>query len=229
MKRAVGVLGVGALLMAATPAAFGGWAVIRVHQLPQYMETGRAVRIAFSVLQHGQEPLDGLSPTVTVQTRGATGKAHRTVVSAVSAGARGRYEAALVAEDTGDVRITIEAGWRDATTALLPLRAVAPGHVPERVASAERGRALFVAAGCVTCHAKRDDHEMGPRHHVDIGPELTARQFPADWLARKLADPARYRAPNQWGMPNLHLTDDEIAALASYVNARSSAGLTSSR
>jgi hypothetical protein len=66
----------------------------------------------------------------------------------------------------------------------------------------------------------RDDTEVQERHQVGVGPDLTGRGFAADWLATKLADPARDRVRTTDGviMPDLDLAEAEIAALVEYVN-----------
>jgi mono/diheme cytochrome c family protein len=219
MRRIIGILAIGALLVAATPAAFGGWAVITIESLPEYLEAGQPTTLTFMVRQHGQTPMADLSPTVSLQPRGAHFAFGRSTVTAMAAGAPGRYQATVTAPDTGAVRLTIDANWHAAEIALLPIPVVAEGRAPAPLAEPDRGRQLFVSKGCVTCHAKGDDREMLARHDLEIGPPLTGRQFPAEWLAGKLADPARYRpTPDAWGMPDLRLSAQEIAALASYVN-----------
>ena len=83
-----------------------------------------------------------------------------------------------------------------------------------------RGRQLFAAKGCVTCHAKHDAPEFADWQLVAWGPDLTGRSFPADWLAQKLADPAQFRGARTSGpvMPALTLDEREIAALVHFVN-----------
>jgi len=219
MRRVPGMLAMGVVLIAATPAAFGGWAVITVDKVPASLEVGRPVTVAFTIRQHGREGLRDLQPTVTV----APAHARRATVTAVAAGRPGHYAATVTALDTGAAVITIDANWREARVALLPVPVVPPRASLPTVTGAARGRQLFVAKGCVTCHAKRDDPEVHAQHLVDIGPELTGRTWPADWLAGKLANPARFRtagAGDDLPMPNLGLSDREIAALASYLNAR---------
>jgi hypothetical protein len=81
-----------------------------------------------------------------------------------------------------------------------------------------------VAKGCVSCHAKRDDRQNVGRTDVAIGPDLTGRAFDAEWLATKLADPARNRVrTNEFvEMPALDLDEPEITALVQYLNRRTS-------
>ena len=43
-------------------ARAGGWAVVSVEQMPEYLVVGRAQEITFNVRQHGVERLAGLKP-----------------------------------------------------------------------------------------------------------------------------------------------------------------------
>ena len=61
MRRAIGTLGLGLLLVAATPGEFGGWTVITVSDLPEYLEVGRPTSLTFTIRQHGQQLLSGRS------------------------------------------------------------------------------------------------------------------------------------------------------------------------
>jgi mono/diheme cytochrome c family protein len=220
MRRALIFPSLSLLLIAALPTPFGGWAVITVHDVPEYLDAGRPTTIAFTVRQHGQEPMDGLSPTVTVRQRSDRRVRGAREVAARPAGARGRYEAVLGPADTGSVELTIDANWHTARIALMPIPVVAAGARPRPLPAADFGRQLFVAKGCVSCHAKRDDRVMLARGAPAIGPDLTGRGFAADWLAAKLADPARNRVRfNEYvAMPDLGLNQREIGALVAYLN-----------
>jgi mono/diheme cytochrome c family protein len=226
MRRALSIPAIGLCLIAATPTPFGGWAVITVEQLPEYLEAGRPASLAFTVRQHGQTLMDDLEPTVTLRQKGERRLWGPRGVKAVRRGP-GRYEATFTPADTGDVLITIDANWHTATTALLPIPVVAAGRIPEALASEDRGRQLFVAKGCVSCHTKRDDRTMLGRNDANTGPDLTGRTFPAEWLAAKLADPERNRVrSNEFTvMPNLGLTEREIASLIGYLNQRMTDGV----
>jgi mono/diheme cytochrome c family protein len=227
MRRALVLPAIGLCLIAATPTPFGGWAVITVEQLPEYLEAGRPVSLAFTVRHHGQVFMDDLEPTVTLRQKGEGRLRGPRAVSAVRGRGPGRYEATLTPGDTGDVRITIDANWHTAETTLLPIRVVPAGVVAEALPLGDRGRQLFVAKGCVSCHTKRDDRQTLGRTDVAIGPDLSGRAFPVEWLATKLADPARNRVRTNKDvvMPNLGLRDGEISALTSYINQRSAGGV----
>ena len=54
---------------------------------------------------------------------------------------------------------------------------------------------------------------------VAVGPELTARKYPAEYLAKRLADPASVQGAGQTQMPNLGLRQDEIRALVAFINS----------
>jgi cytochrome c551/c552 len=191
----------------------GGWAVITVDELPDYVVAGEPVKLAYTVRQHGMTPLGGL-------TRGqVTARAGDLEVRAAptALGEKGRYAATLTLPRAGDWAITIESGFMDSRTTLLPLTAVASRTAPlPPLPEAERGRRLFVAKGCVTCHVRG---ELGGE--VDVGPALTGRRYPADYLAKFLADPtiATARQAGSPRMPNLQLKQAEIAALVAFINA----------
>jgi len=191
--------------------------VINLEDVPTQLEAGRPTRLSFMILQHGREPLRGLKPTVTVTQEGA----RRGDEVRAEAGSRaGQYVATITPAVPGTVRIRIEANWREARTELLPIRVVAAGVQAAALDQEATGRQLFVAKGCVTCHAKGDDRAVQGRQVVAVGPELTGRTWPAEWLAAKLADPAGVRGgtAGDLAMPDLDLTAAEITALVGYLN-----------
>lgn len=86
-----------------------------------------------------------------------------------------------------------------------------------------RHAALAAAAIGLACvAAKQDDRAFADWHVVSVGPALGGRAFPADWLAKKLADPTSVRSTvaSDAPMPNLALSPAEIDALVQYVNHR---------
>ena len=139
------------------------------------------------------------------------------------------YEATITAEEPGSVAITIDTDFNRVRSTLLPIQVVAAGERPAPMALPDRGRHLFVAKGCVTCHRKTDD-DFGDRLIVRVGPDLQDRTFDPDWLAQKLENPGQFRTGTNGydRMPNLRLDAEEIAALVSYINA-GAATATSSR
>jgi mono/diheme cytochrome c family protein len=219
MQRIIGILAVGVTLIAATPTV-GGWAVITVDELPAQFVVGQPTLLAFTVLQHGETPMPGLSPKVTLKRMDAGWMGGRQSITATPGPDRGSYQATVTPEEAGEFRITIDAQWRDAKITLLPVVAVASAGDDDGAGGNPyvHGRQLFVSKGCVTCHAKRDDADVQEQHMVGIGPELTGRSFAAEWLANQLADPTRNMA--RATMPNLDLSEREIAALVSYVNGQ---------
>lgn len=219
MRRALLMFPIALLVLAAAPSSFGGWTVITIQDVPEYLVAGEATTLAFTIRQHGEELLPGRSPTVLLKAAGAGRFAGKQRFEARETG-RGTYQATVTPAETGEVEITIDADFNRSKTTLLPMRVVPAGAAQASLPVAERGRQLFVAKGCVTCHAMRDDAEIQDRHVVSVGPDLTGRQLPAEWLAAKLADPASSRvgATNGVVMPDLGLDEREIAALVSFVN-----------
>ena len=194
------------LVFIPAPGPVGGWAVTTVEDLPDYVTVGAPAALTFTVRQHGREPLARLTPTVEA----VSGKL-RTKVSATPKAKAGQYAATLNLPQPGDWTITIHSGFHESKTTLLPIKAVAAGSVaPPALAETERGRRLYVAKGCVTCHSQ-----------IPVGPALVGRQFPPDYLKKVLVDPQSLPAlqgkPRE--MPNLQLKQPEITALVAYLNA----------
>ncbi len=225
MRHTLGMCAIALLLLPATPTGFGGWTVITVRDLPEYLEAGTPTTLEFTIRQHGRTLLDDRSPTVTLKRAGSTWLSRGQRVKGVRAPGSGQYAAVVTPEDTGTVEITIDADWYGSEVTLMPMRVVAHGQAPTALAAQDRGRQLFVAAGCVTCHAKADDAQLGERKVIAVGPALTGRQFPVEWLTQKIADPARFRVGTGQDavMPTLGLSEGAISALVSYVNYRQQA------
>lgn len=224
MKRALGVLALGGLLTAATPAAFGGWAVVTILDVPEYMEAGKPTTIAFKIRQHGRTLLWDLSPSVTFR-RDDVGLIRRIFqrdrVEATKGSKYGVYEATITPDETGEVTLTIDTDFRGLKLQLLPMRVVEAEHAPPALSPFERGRQLFAAKGCVTCHEKNDDPALAELQTFKVGPYLTGRTFPTDYLVMKIKNPAENRsAPvNNVVMPQLELGVADIEALVSFINA----------
>lgn len=81
---------------------------------------------------------------------------------------------------------------------------------------AARGKALFLAKGCATCHLNRRAGDATGL--IPIGPDLSNYTNDPAFLARWLADPRAVK-PGA-GMPNLNLTSSEIADLIAFLNSR---------
>jgi mono/diheme cytochrome c family protein len=195
----------------------GGWAVVTVDDLPDYVVAGQPIKLSFVVRQHGMTPLDGLKPTVEAKLGSETAL----VAAQQGLGAQsGRYLATLNLPRAGDWTLTIQGGFGAQSTTILPLRAVAAGELPRALSDIERGRRLFIAKGCFTCHVNK---EVTAARSMSAAPELTGRRYPAVYLAKFLANPdsnpLTQPPRNSWlKMPNLGLKDYEIASLVAMIN-----------
>lgn len=201
--------------MVLPPAAiyFGGWASITVEDLPDYVVTGQPVKLAFTVRQHGVEAMSGLR--ASVEGRSGT---KRVDARAVAGEKPGEYAVSLSLPEPGDWALTIRSGFGPSDLTLLPIRAIAPGTpAPAPLGDAERGKRLFVAKGCVTCHVHGTTNEKS----MVPGPELTHKRFEVEYLKGWLANPTRRSGSSYPGleMPNLSLKSQEIAALVSFLNS----------
>jgi cytochrome c553 len=208
-----------------TVAYAGGWAIVTVDELPDYAVAGKPFAVTFTVRQHGVNLLDGLKPTV----RAATASSLQTTVSATPTGSAGQYVAILKVPQSGDWKILVDTDFPGVSTrAVASVPVIEDGHrAPPPLSPIARGERLFVAKGCIGCHRHQ---EIAVPNLVSAGPELTGKRFPPDYLARFLADPSRTlkrSATLEYGrMPNLGLQEQEIAALAAFINRDRTAGST---
>lgn len=80
------------------------------------------------------------------------------------------------------------------------------------------GRSLFIDKGCVMCHlhpAVKTDN--GPFWIGAEPPQLSNGKYSTEYLQQWLKDPSKLKPDTV--MPNLHLSDAEIAALSAFLGA----------
>jgi cytochrome c2 len=182
----------------------GGWAVITVDDLPDVAEAGKPLALSYMVRQHGMTPLDRLSGEIEAISgklivRGSVGPSPRS--------SNGRYAASITLPSAGEWSITIRSGFGRSDLTLLPLTVVPAGASLARpVRDVDRGRQLFVAKGCETCHVQ-----------IEVGPKLDGKRFDSTYIAGFLANPTPPQ-PGKPAMPNLGLQQREIASLVAYLN-----------
>lgn len=200
----------GLLGLSLTAATTGGWAVITVEDLPTHLVAGQPAELRFKVRQHGVEVMHDLQPVV-IATKGK----QRARINARHQGS-GIYAAEINVPDAGQWSLTVDGQWHAAKVTLLPLTAIASGQRATVLPEHYRGKQLFVAKGCITCHVHGDVQDSGP---VPIGPDLTKPAYAADYLKMWLADPTMRppKDPNK-RMPKLELKPQEITALVAFLN-----------
>jgi mono/diheme cytochrome c family protein len=219
-----GLLAVALTCVAATTISAGGWAVVTVDDLPEYITAGEPVTLAYTVRQHGNNLLGGLHGRIEAERDG-----QKVAAEARPGRFDGHYVATLAIPASGDWSLTIHSGFGgQGTLALLPLRVVDRANRAAPLAAAERGRQLFVAKGCVTCH--RVDGKTLPAGGQQ-GPVIVPQKYQPEFLVRALANPALLPPqPNHhFRMPNLGLKGAEIDALVAFINDRGTAATTASR
>jgi cytochrome c oxidase subunit II len=81
------------------------------------------------------------------------------------------------------------------------------------------GADLFVAKGCVICHSHGDIPAKYVDFQTGVGPNLTNYSAAPTFLELWLSDPAGIKPKTQ--MPNLELSEAEIGALITFLNAES--------
>lgn len=204
-----------ALLVLPLIGAYGGWATITVEDLPDYGVVRQPLNLTFTVRQHGVSKLSNLEPRVEARASGV-----KAAAMAEPGKEAGQYTARLVLPQAGQWTITIHSGFGPSRVTLLPMQVIEPAaQAPLALPAAERGRRLFVAKGCATCHLHRDVSGSGV---VAVGLELTSRRLAPEYLQRFLADPSIVGSGNR--MPNLNLKQPEIAALVAFLNTERQVG-----
>ena len=207
------------VVLAAVGLDAGGWAVITVKDLPDFVVVGRPVTLAYAVRQHGRNLLTGLDGRLEMRLG-----AHAAYAAAVATSESGHYSATFTLPYAGDWRIDILSGFAGAMgTSRLVVHAIASGAPAPTVSEVERGRRLFNGKGCITCHT----HGAVGSGRVPVGPELTNRRYQPGYLNGFLANPTQTQSA-KFGemMPDLDLRDSEIASLVAFINAERSEGLT---
>ncbi|MFN8646225.1 MAG: cytochrome c [Gemmatimonadales bacterium] len=198
----------------------GGWAVVSVENPPEVLRAGATYRLEFTVRQHGVTLLDGLNPHVVVADASGGG----TRVAAHPAGAKGRYVASFTVPSVARVVLTVASGFgrgRQTELTLLPIRVAGAREAAAAVAPAERGRHLFVAKGCASCHLNGDIEEFGRTNEsYGFGPELTGRTLEAAYVRRRVTDPASLPpiGSGTLRMPPQDLAAADVDALVAFLS-----------
>jgi len=188
--------------------AMGGWAVVTVKDLPEYLVTGQQYTIEFEVRQHGRTMLSGLRPELVI----AAPAAREIVIPAVARSAPGNYAVTFTAPAAGDVRLTIRSGFGNSDLRLYPQTVIGAGGARPALTVRDRGQMLFVAKGCNTCHANSDLTDRPENQVLTVGPELGGRHLARELVVAKLKNPASQI------MPDLGLSDAEVAAIAAFLS-----------
>jgi cytochrome c553 len=198
------------MLVPAGYMALGGWAVVTVENPPEHLVVGTPYEIEYSVRQHGVDLLNGLSGKVEAKL------GDRIVRADAKSIASGKYRASIVVPSAGAWTVTVHSGFGPSKTTMLPVNAAAAGAPVVAMAEPERGKHLFVAKGCTTCHV---DMKVIP---VDVRTNRYDGQFVKKLLADPKAMPKRHSVDVE--MPNLNLSATEIAALSAYLAGPNSTG-----
>ncbi len=218
LRRSIRVAALAAVAVPVAAFSFGGWAVITVDSLPEYAVAGTPVTLTLVVRQHGVTPLTELRPSVVARS-GST-----VIEAKTGTTPTGHYSATMTLPRDGAWTIDIRSGFMNSATALMPMRVVAAGaSTPQPMPDAMRGKHLFVAKGCVTCHVHPETSDWSS---IDVGPNLTGRRYVPEVLAAFLDDPeksplSKTAPPGNVRMPKLGLAPREITALVAFVNGGS--------
>lgn len=187
-------------------AVMGGWAVVTVQDLPEHFVTGRPYTIEFKIRQHGRHLLNDLEPELIVSASASEQR-----IRATARPGQGTYAATFTAPPAGPLYLTIKSGFGASNLRLYPAPVIAAGATPPAMSPSERGRVLFVAKGCNACHTNADLVDRPDNQQIKAGPELGGHRLARDYVIQKMKSPASET------MPNLGLSDAEIAAIATFL------------
>ena len=195
--------------------AMGGWAVVTVQELPEYFVAGRPYTIEFKIRQHGRDLLSDLEPELIVSTSGPRlagmlGGANEQRIPATARSA-GTYAATFTPSATGPLYLTIKSSFGASNLRLYPAPVIAAGAPAPTILPADRDRALFVAKGCNACHTNADLVDRPDNQQIKAGPELGGHRLAREYVIQKIKGPASET------MPDLGLSDAEVAAIAAFL------------
>jgi mono/diheme cytochrome c family protein len=136
--------------------------------------------------------------------------------TAVAASDTGYYLAKLTLPSVGEWTLRVHSGFMESKSAPMTMRVVAGANEVAVRSDAERGKALYAAKGCASCHTHAGVPNPGG---FGFAPDLTSPRFAAAYLKTFLADPS-IKPPSRPGlmMPNLELTHGEIGALVAFLS-----------
>jgi mono/diheme cytochrome c family protein len=98
--------------------------------------------------------------------------------------------------------------------ACAPSTGAAGPSVAAAPSAVQRGQALFLNKGCITCHQNAALGYEGTI--IGVGPDLTTYRGDEQFLLTWLKDPSALRPATQ--MPNLQLRETEIRDLIAFLN-----------
>ena len=212
----------GALMTAAVSVRAGGWSVITVSELPEFVRAGEPFTLTYAVRQHGVSPVSDLRGRIEAKSDDKA-----VIVAAATPAAPGFYKATLTLPRAGRWTLNVSSGFVEGMTGrgtgeiyrdgppmnVMAVAATAPR--PAAQTPAERGLHLYVAKGCVTCHA----HARSDVQSYEIGPALTGVRRSAADLRTILTHGIAGRDQTEYAvrMPNLGLRPDETDALIAFL------------
>lgn len=196
-------------------ATMGGWAVVTVTDPPEYFVAGRPYTIEFKIRQHGRNFLSDLEPELIVSTSaprlgGTLGGAREQRIPATARSA-GTYAATFTPSAAGPLYLTIKSGFGASNLRLYSVPGIAAGAATPTTSLVDRGRVLFVAKGCNACHTNADLVDRPDNQQINVGPELGGHRLAREYVIQKM------RNPTSEQMPDLGLSDAEIAAIATFL------------
>jgi hypothetical protein len=189
----------------------GGWAVVTLQNVPEYLAVGRPATVVFRIRQHGQTLLNGLDGRIEARQGSTLVRA-----TANKLPPDGTYAATLTLPAAGRWTVSVIGGsGLIGDTQSMVLDAVDAGRPAPAIAAEDRGRQIFAGKGCVTCHSHSAFHGTRSVDFVNLSAKrYTPGQVKA-FLISVAARPGDISSPQK--MPDLGLVAAEIDLLAAFL------------
>ena len=212
-------------MAAAVSLRAGGWSVITVDDLPEFVRVGEPFTITYAVRQHGVSLVHDLRGRIEARL------GDETVFSGTAVPVKpGFHKMTLTLPHPGRWTLRVGSGFVEHMTGrstsagiyadgppmgLVAVSAAAPA--PAAQAPGERGLSLYVSKGCVSCHA----HARSDVPSLEVGPDLTGVARTPEYLRTVLLHGVRGREYDM-SMPDLGLRTTEIDALVDFLRGAGS-------
>ena len=195
----------------------GGWAVITITDAPDSVVTKQPFTFTYAVRQHGMRLLSGLTGRIEARSS----KSRVITSAAVPTREAGYYSATVTFPEADNWKVVVISGFSGQLDRLqVEIAVLDDPRAAPALSAVERGQRLFVAKGCITCHA----HAAIDGRSTAAGPRLTHTRYDPDRLRQLLIAPPRREPvePPNWQMPDLGLREAEVDALIAFLNAGTS-------
>ena len=223
----------------------GGWSAVSLLHLPRSIEVGQSIDFEYRVLQHGIHSIPDLDTSIETKhiesgeelvVEGHYDPDEEVYVAQANFPQSGEWQWSIVAFEgvhpmppldiSPNPQAKTLSWWQLWLEDVFGRKPVAQEGltITEMFSTDEDyGAALFVSKGCSGCHVHSDNPYAVPEDSYgyigayQTGPDLSEFTSSSEYLQLWLSDPLAVKPDT--GMPDLDLSDEEVQALISFLNA----------